>query len=250
MKNIFLKIRYKGTNYCGFQIQQNGVTIQGEVERALFNLLGQQISIIGCSRTDSGVHANECVVNFFCETKIPMKSFAMALNTKLPRDIVCFFAKDVPEDFHSRYSCKGKEYVYRIENSRFNNPINNDLTYRVFYNLDIQKMRQCAKIIVGKKDFVCFMSAGGQVNSTIREIYYLKIIKNNDIIEFRIAADGFLYNMVRIIVGTLLYVGAGKLTIDDVKKGMINGDRTVMGITVPPDGLYLNKVFYDEEGCG
>ncbi len=245
MRNIKLTIEYDGTNYHGWQVQKNAVTVQEKVEKAVSQLLGAQTGVVGCSRTDVGVHAYGQVAHFYTESGIPGEKFSYALNNFLPGDIVIQKSEEVPEDFHARYSSKGKKYRYLIHNSAHQSALMRNRACHVRPELDFEQMRKAAAHFVGELDFAAFQATGGQVRSTVREIYSMSAVKKEDnLIELEVTGNGFLYNMVRIIAGTLVYVGMGKLKESDIP-GIISGlDRTKAGKTAPAQGLYLMEIYY------
>ncbi len=245
MRNIKLTIEYDGTNYHGWQVQKNAVTVQECVERALGKLCGAKTGVIGCSRTDVGVHAYGQVAHFFTESAIPGEKFSYALNNLLPADIVIQRSEEVEADFHSRYSAKGKRYRYLIHNSAHKSAIMRNRACHVRPELDFEEMKKAAVHFVGEYDFAAFQATGGQVRSTVRTIYSMSVSKREtQLIELEVNGNGFLYNMVRIIAGTLIYVGMGKLKESDIP-GIISGlDRTRAGKTAPAQGLYLMEIFY------
>lgn len=250
---VLLYISFLGTNYCGYQIQPNGVTVQQRLNEATAALFGYDCDIVGCSRTDSGVHAN-C----FCAavsgkgtneliTTIPVEKIPFAIANLLPDDIAVFKAEAVSGDFHPRYDVKYKEYVYRIWNKAERNPFLCDRTWHYPKRIDdeaLDKMKLAASHFVGTKDFASYMAADTKIKDTVRTIYEAEVCRNGDVIEFRVSADGFLYNMVRILTGTLIGVAEGKISPDDIEDITSAKDRRRAGITVPPCGLFLNKVVY------
>lgn len=246
MKNYKVKIAYVGTNYHGFQRQKNGVTVQSAIEDALKKLFLKDIIIYGCSRTDSGVHANEYYFSFMCDDdiKINERGIVFGLNTKLNSDIAVLSCESVPLDFHARYSCKGKEYKYIILNSEIRNPFLSDRAFKYWYRMDDKLIQEAAQCFVGTHDFKSFCARRSGVTNTVRTIHSFDIKRENDIVTFTISGDGFLYNMVRIIIGTLLFVNEGKISIDKLKEILEKKDRKLAGKTAPASGLYLNKVFY------
>lgn len=246
MKNILLDISFMGTAYHGFQVQENAVTVCEKIQDAIQGVFGERPPVKGCSRTDTGVHARHYSLSFFMPGDMPPQKAIKALNAHLPQDIRVNSAREVSNDFHARYSCKGKRYVYRILNSPVDSPFENGRAYRVPWPLDIDAMRAAAEKICGKKDFACFMSAGSDMLDTVRNVFCLEIEKNEDIITIKISADGYLYNMVRIITGTLILAGRHKITPQDVEKIIASRDRRLAGPTAPPYGLYLDKAFYDD----
>ena len=244
MKRIKLTIAYDGTNYCGWQIQPNGITIEEVLNKSLSRLTGEDIRIIGASRTDSGVHARGNVAVFDTETSIPAERIAYALNQKLPEDIVIVRSEEVALDWHPRYCDCTKTYEYHIYNADVPDPTRRLTTYFVSYRLDIEKMREAARYLVGEHDFASFCNIRTNVESTVRTIYELQVIKNEEDVTIRIRGNGFLYNMVRIIVGTLLRVGRGFYTPEQVKDILEAKDRQAAGVTAPPQGLMLVGIEY------
>ena len=245
MKRIKLTIAYDGTNYCGWQVQPNGITIEEVINMALSKLTGENILVIGASRTDSGVHAMGNVAVFDTETTIPPEKIAVALNQRLPEDIVVTKSEEVPLDFHPRYCDCSKTYEYHIINTRIPVPTKRLTNYFVSYVLDIDKMRQAASYLVGEHDFVSFCNVRTDVENTVRTITALDIITNGNEITVRITGNGFLYNMVRIIVGTLIRVGRGFYEPEKVKEILEAKDRKAAGVTAPPHGLMLMEINYN-----
>ena len=251
---ILLTLSYLGKDFCGYQVQKDKRTVQGELNRAARELFGFECDVTGCSRTDSGVHAN-----MFCacitkkgerslDTHIDAGKIPNALNAHLPCDISVKNAELVNDDFHPRYDVKYKEYVYRICNSAQRNPFEECRAWHipspVFTDGDIEKMNTAAQSFCGTHDFSAFMASGSTVESTVRTIKYAKVEKIGDNVIFTVAADGFLYNMVRILTGTLVFVARGKIDADDIPKIIDSKDRGMSGVTAPADGLYLNLVKY------
>lgn len=247
MRNIKLIIEYDGTNYCGWQVQENGPTIQGAVEKALLAVTGENVTVNGSGRTDAGVHARGQAANFMTESTIPGEKFAYALNNKLPRDIVIRQSGEVPLDFHARFSAIGKKYSYLIYNSKFPSALLRNYAYHVNYceRLDIGRIEKAAEAFVGTYDFAGFMATGSIVKDTVRTIYELSVEKERDLLRFNFKGNGFLYNMVRIITGTLLYAGIGKINPDEMRDIIVSRDRARAGITAPASGLYLEEVYYN-----
>lgn len=247
MRNIKLIIEYDGTNYCGWQTQQNGPSIQAEIEKALGKLTGERIRINGSGRTDAGVHAKGQVANFETVSTIPGDKFSYALNNLLPRDIVIKESKEAAPDFHARFSAIGKKYRYLVINSKFPSALYRNYAYHVNYceRLDIDRIEKAAKGFIGTYDFSGFMAAGSKVSDTVRTIYELTIEREKDFICFNCTGNGFLYNMVRIIAGTLLYAGIGKIDPEEIKDIIMSKDRERAGMTVPAHGLYLEEVYYN-----
>ncbi len=247
MRNLKVFIAYNGASYHGFQRQGNAVTVQETVEKAIGRLLKTAPpTIYGCSRTDAGVHARRFCFNFRVDSGIPCEGFVKGMNTLLPDDIAVLSCEDVPEDFHARYDTKAKEYVYLINNKPSRDVFLQKLAYHYPYPLDVARMNEAARLFVGEHDFAGFCRAEGKarVSSTVRTIYELNITQSKGLCEIRIRGNGFLYNMVRIIAGTLIYVSEGKRTLDDVRRAIETGSRDFAGVTLPPDGLYLNEVLY------
>lgn len=246
MKRVRLIISYDGTNYCGWQIQINGITIEEIINRELSSLLGEDIAVIGASRTDSGVHAMGNVAVFDTETRIPAEKISFALNQRLPDDIRIQKSEEVPGDFHPRYCDSTKTYEYKILNRKFPDPLNRLYTHFVYMPLNVEKMKKAAEYIVGEHDFASFCSSGSQVKTTTRTVYSLDITKDNDIIKIKISGNGFLYNMVRIIVGTLLKVGLGVYPPEYVKEIIEAKDRYQAGPKAPAKGLTLVGINYEK----
>lgn len=244
MRNIKLLIEFDGSNFCGWQRQPNGRTVQKCIETAIFKATGEEILINGSSRTDAGVHAKEMVANFFTNSTIPGEKFREAINTRLPEDVSIIKSEEVDEDFHARYSSKGKTYSYTIINRYERLSLGHQYLYHCRYKLDIEAMRDACNYFIGKHDFRAFMSPGSSAKTTVRTIKELYIEVEGDKIKIFITADGFLYNMVRIIVGTLIKVGNGKLAAEEIKDIIQEGNRKRAGMCVPPNGLILEKVFY------
>ena len=245
MKRIKLTIAYDGTNYCGWQIQPNGITIEEILNKALSKMTGEEILVIGASRTDSGVHAMGNVAVFDTDTTIPAEKIAVALNQRLPEDIVITKSEEVPLDFHPRYCNCSKTYEYHIINTRIPIPTKRLTNYFVSYVLDIDKMRQAASYLVGEHDFVSFCNVRTDVENTVRTITALDILTNGNEITIRITGNGFLYNMVRIIVGTLIRVGRGFYEPEKVKEVLEAKDRKAAGVTAPAHGLMLVEIKYE-----
>lgn len=243
-RNIKLTLEYDGTNYCGWQKQINAPTVQDALEKAIFKLTNENVHSIGSGRTDSKVHALGQVVNFHTSSNIPEEKFAIALNSILPKDIVVKESVEKEYDFHSRYWAVGKEYKYFIYNGKIRSALKRNYTYFVNFDLDIESMRYALDYFGGTHDFAGFMSTGSSVLGTTRTITGAQLIENENIIEVTIRGTGFLYNMVRIIVGTLVDIGIGKIDKDLIEEIIDSKDRKRAGHTAPAQGLYLSKVFY------
>lgn len=244
MQRIKITIMYDGSNYSGWQIQNNAITIQEEVELACSRLFSQEIKVIGASRTDAGVHAYGQVAVFDVLTSIHINRIPYGLNAYLPKDIVVCKAEEVNNDFHPRYDAKLKIYEYRILNTQFNIPQNRNISYFYSVKMDIQAMLQACKYFVGEHDFKSFCAAKSSVKSTIRTIYECTIIKESHFLVFKICGNGFLYNMVRIIIGTLIQVGIGKLKPEEISSIIEAKDRKYAGETAPAKGLTLLSIKY------
>lgn len=244
MRNIKLTIEYDGTAYHGWQSQVNAAAVQDIVTKAVGKLTGECSSITGSSRTDTGVHALGQVCNFLTESTIPADKFAFALNTLLPEDITVQKSEEVSADFHSRFSTRGKKYRYLFYNSVFPSALLRNRAYHVFYPLNVDAMEQAARHFVGTHDFAAFCATGSSVKTTVRTITEASVMENGRLVEFSIAGDGFLYNMVRIIAGTLVEVGFGRVKPDAVPDIIAGLDRKKAGRTAPAHGLYLVEVYY------
>lgn len=246
-KRIKLTIAYDGTNYCGWQVQPNGITVEEVINKALCKLTGEDIAVIGASRTDSGVHALGNVAVFDSATSIPPERIAMALNQRLPDDIVIVKSEEVAPDFHPRYCDCEKTYEYHIINTRTPIPTKRLTNYFVSYDLDVERMQQAADYLVGEHDFVSFCNVRTQVEDTVRTVTELEVLREGEEITIRISGNGFLYNMVRIIVGTLVRVGRGFYTPEKVKCNFGGKDRKAAGVTAPAHGLMLVEIRYPKK---
>lgn len=240
-------VAYDGTNYCGWQVQPNGITVEEVLNRSLSNLLGEKIEVMGASRTDSGVHSLGNVAVFDTNTRMPADKIAFALNQRLPEDIVVQGSCEVPSDWHPRYQESTKTYEYRILNRTFRMPTRRLDTYFYHYPLDVEQMSEAASYLVGTHDFASFCAANAQVKSTVRTIYSCTAQKENDIITIRVTGNGFLYNMVRIIAGTLIEVGAGKRRPVEIKDILAAENRDAAGPTAPAQGLTMMGIEYKQE---
>jgi tRNA pseudouridine38-40 synthase len=247
MRNIKIIIEYDGTNYSGWQKQKNGISIQEVIENAASVVLKEKISLTGSSRTDAGVHAKGQVANFYSNSNIPSDKIPFAINSKLPHDIAVMSAQDVPHDFHSRYDSCGKLYSYTILNRKIPPVLMRNYISHCPYKLDFSLMEKASDAFVGTHDFSAFKSSGSSVKTAIRTVEFLKLEKNDDIIRFYIKANGFLYNMVRIIAGTLIDIGRGKIVLSDLSNIIESKNRNLSGKTAPASGLCLEKVFYKNE---
>lgn len=250
MRNILLSLSFDGTNYCGWQIQPNGDTVQQRIQDACSLITGENVTVTGCSRTDSGVHANNFCCTFRTVKEMSCEKMIYALNGNLPDDIAIKSCREVPESFHPRYDCTKKEYIYRIWNSRIKNPFEYTHSLQYKRQLDAELLNEAAKKFIGTHDFKGFCSAGSSVQSTVRTIYDASVTRYGDMVVFTVCGNGFLYNMVRIMVGTLLMIAEGKTDKNDFEEIILSGDREKAGITVPAKGLFLNKVYYGGEFFG
>lgn len=245
MKRIKLIVAYDGTNYCGWQVQPNGETIEGVLNRTLSELLKEEIKVIGASRTDSGVHSLGNVAVFDTETRIPPEKICLALNQRLPEDIVVQESCQVADDFHPRHCDSTKTYEYRILNRKIPMPTRRLDTYFFYRNLDVDLMKQGASYIEGTHDFKSFCSANSPVEDTVRTVYSVNVKKEDDIISIRVQGSGFLYNMVRIIAGTLIQVGLGEMKPDEIPRILAAKDRSAAGPTAPAHGLTMIGIRYE-----
>ncbi|MCI5951282.1 MAG: tRNA pseudouridine(38-40) synthase TruA [Anaerostipes sp.] len=244
MKRFKLVVAYDGTHYCGWQSQPNGVTVEGVLNQKLRELLKEDIQVIGASRTDSGVHALGNVAVFDSETTIPGEKLSYALNQRLPKDIVVQHSCQVADDFHPRHCDSRKTYEYQIYNAQFENPLYSRYSHFVFIPLRIEAMQKAAEIIKGEHDFKSFCSSRGQQLTTVRTVYDLDVTKEGSMVKIRVSGSGFLYNMVRIIVGTLIKVGLGVYPPEYVQEILDAKDRTKAGPKVPAKGLKLIGIEY------
>ncbi len=253
---LFLKLAFAGTNYHGYQVQDNAVTVQGTLNEATELLFGFPCDIVGCSRTDSGVHATAFAATVTArgtdrlDTSVPVEKIPLALNNLLPPDLSVLKACMVSSDFHARYDVKRKEYEYKIWNGACKNPFLTDRALHVPKHISddmLASMNEAAAAFVGMHDFTAFMAAGSKITDACRTVYYADVRREGDMLIFRVSANGFLYHMVRIMMGTLLGVAEGRLLPADMKEILASHDRTRAGATAPAHGLYLNKVLYGEE---
>ena len=244
MRNLLLTISFDGTAYHGWQVQENAVTVQQTVQDALEHICSKRDNIVGCSRTDSGVHANMYCCNIRTESTIDCKKLVGALNAVLPKDIAALDCKEVDFEFHARYDCKSKEYIYKIWNSPNKNPFLYNYSLHYKYPLDEAFLNRQAKMFIGTHRFDSFCAAGSSVEDTERTVMNASVEREGDTVIFRVEADGFLYNMVRIMVGTLIDISRGKIPPDSVKEIISAENRAAAGYTAPAHGLYLNKINY------
>ena len=247
MRNIALILMYNGSAYHGWQVQKTEVTVAETLERGLSMVCGEKIKVVGCGRTDAGVHAEHYVANFRTGSRIPVDRIPFAVNTHIPEDIVVKAAYEVDEEFNAIGSCIKKEYTYRIYNTRLGNPFYVDRAWFYPRRLDEKIMQRAADQFVGTHDFRAVRSVGTETKTTVRTVYYFDITRDGDMIECRVCANGFLYNMVRAMVGTVVYAAEGKLAPEDIPAILESGNRTLAGPTVPPGGLYMTKLWYNED---
>ena len=246
MGRFLLKISYDGTAYHGWQVQPNGITVQAVLCDALSKMCKTSVSVTGCSRTDAGVHANEFYCHFDSTLNIPEKAYVEGLNAILPRDIAVLDCIAVADDFHARYCALGKNYIYKFYDGEVRNPFLRNYALHIPKKLVEHSMDEFCKKIIGKHDFVGFSSSKRTVTDTVRTIYDCNTRREGDYVILSVTADGFLYNMVRIIAGTALDVSFGKISVNDTENILKSADRSRAGATLAPHGLYLNKVFYTE----
>lgn len=246
MRNIVIFLSYLGTDYHGWQIQKNLSTVQETVEKAVAMVVGHSVHVVGCGRTDAGVHAKCYVANFWTTSTIPAERVPYALNTHLPVDIVVTKAFDVHEKFNAIGSCARKEYTYLIYNTRLKDPFYVNRAWFYPKHLDETVMQRAADQFVGTHDFAAVRSVGTDVKSTVRTVYYYKVERQGDIISLRVCANGFLYNMARAMAGTVVYAAEGKIKPEEIGAILDSGNRTAAGPTVPPGGLYMTHLWYDD----
>ena len=248
MRNLLLTLCYDGAGYHGWQVQPNGITVQEVLQNALQNVLHEQPDLKGCSRTDAGVHARMFCASFHTVRAIPCERLVCAVNHFLPPDVAVTACREVPADFHARYSCQGKQYVYEIWNSAVRDPFRRGRALHYWYPLDVDLLNAAAAQYVGYHDFTSFCTQDQrEVRDFHRMITRADVTREGDLLRFTVAADGFLYNMVRILTGTLLYVAQGKLAPQDIPDIFAARSRAAAGPTAPPQGLYLDKVYYKKE---
>lgn len=243
---ILLTVCYDGTDFVGYQIQPNGRSVEEVLNEAIYKATGERVKSIASGRTDSGVHALGQKVHFDTFSNIPPKNFYKAINVHLPSDVKVLSSKRVKDTFNARYSAKKKTYRYSLYVSDVDNPLHSRYKTKIQTMPDISLMKECAKVIEGEHDFKCFVASGSSVVDTIRTVYSIKVTKKSNFIDVYVTGNGFLYNMVRIIVGALLSVGYGKMEVSAVEKALKTGERPILAKTMPPEGLTLYKVFYKE----
>lgn len=244
MRNLLLTISFDGTAYHGWQVQENAITVQQTLQDALEHICSKRDNVVGCSRTDAGVHANMYCCNIRTESGIECNKLVGALNAVLPRDVAALECKEVDYDFHARYDCKSKEYIYKIWNSPNKNPFLYNYSLHYKYPLDEEFLSQQAKAFIGTHYFDAFCAAGSSVEDTERTVMNACVEREGDMVIFRVEADGFLYNMVRIMTGTLIDISRKKIPADSIEQIILSKNRAAAGYTAPAHGLYLNKIHY------
>lgn len=249
MPSIALVIEFDGTDFVGWQIQDNGRSVQEEIQSALTTLYKEEIKVTGSSRTDAGVHARGLVCSAKVPFNIPSEKLPLACNALLPEDVSVIAAYDVKDDFNARFDSQGKRYIYRLVHGSVRHPLLHRYTHFVTGKLDVDAMIKAAPLFEGEHDFAAFCAAGGSQNTTVRRLNHVEVRQDpiSGVIEIEVTGEAFLYNMVRIIAGTLLYVGQGKISADEIPSVIESCDRERAGKTLPPEGLTLEEVFYDWE---
>ena len=246
MRNIALFLKYDGTAYHGWQIQKNARTVEETIELAAARVVGHPVHLTGCGRTDAGVHARVYVANFRTESRIPIDRLPYALNTHLPQDILIYDAREVHDGFNAIGSCVRKEYTYQIYNSRMRDPFYVNRAWFYPKHLDERIMRRAAEQFVGTHDFAAVRSVGTDVKSTVRTVHHFEVERQGELIFCRICANGFLYNMARAMTGTVVYAAEGKIVPEEIGAILKSGNRTAAGPTVPPGGLFMTQLWYDD----
>lgn len=244
MRNIAMRLMYDGTRYHGWQEQKKDITVAETLQNALSKICGHPVRVVGCGRTDAGVHAKCYCANFKTESRIPSDRLPLAVNALLPDDISVTAALDTDEDFNAILSCVKKEYTYKIYNSRIRDPFYADRAYFYPMPLNTEKMAEAAAHFIGTHDFAAVRSVGTETKTTVRTVHWYDVEKNGQLIDLRVCADGFLYNMARAMAGTLLYVSEGKIKPEDIPGLLERRDRRLTGPTVPPCGLYMTRIWY------
>lgn len=247
MRNIALRLRYDGSRYHGWQVQKNDITVAQTVEEALSKVCGHDVRVVGCGRTDAGVHALRYCANFKTDCRIPVDRIPLAVNSRLPGDIAVSAAVEAGEDFNAISSCIKKEYIYKIHNSNIRDPFWEKRVCFYPQHLDLELMQRAARAFEGTHDFMAVRSVGTETKTTVRTVHWCRAEKEGDIITVSICANGFLYNMCRAMVGTMVYASYGKLIPEDIPALLEKRDRRLTGPTMPPQGLYLNRVWYEGE---
>ena len=246
-KNIAMRIMFDGMRYHGWQVQKTENTVAQTIESTLSHLCEHPVKIHGCGRTDAGVHAERYCANFRTASNIPPERLPLAVNSLLPSDIAVQRAVCAPDGFDANLSCIKKEYTYRIFNSRIRDPFYSDRAYFYPQRINIPAMREAARYFVGKHDFAAVRSVGTETKTTVRTVFWFEVEERERLIELRVCADGFLYNMARAMAGTLIYVSEGKISPKEIPDLLVRRDRRLAGPTVPPGGLFLTRIWYDGE---
>ncbi len=247
MRKLLFEASYNGSNYHGYQVQDNAITVAETLQNAIESVFKKREDIVGCSRTDTGVHARQYFFHLVTESDIPCDGAVVALNNLLPPDIAILSCREVDSSFHARYNVKYKEYIYKIHNSAVKDPFLSGQALWYKYKLDEDFLDELAKEFIGTYDFKAFCSAGAKpTDNYVRTIYDASVKSEGELVTFSVTGDGFLYNMVRIMVGTLLLTPSGRLKKGDIKDIILSKNREKAGITAPAEGLYLNKVSFDE----
>ena len=244
MRKFLLTLKYHGADFVGWQVQKNGLAVQQCLQDALEKMLGHRPDVTGCSRTDSGVHAEGYCAVFCSDTEKECERISLGLNALLPDSVSVWDCREVALDFHPRYDAKAKEYIYRLYDGMSPDPFLRGLAWHYKGHLDVEKMQRAADLLVGRHDFRSFMAQGSKIVDTVRRIYWFRVTRRERLIEFRVCGDGFLYNMVRILVGTLIFVSRDRLRVEDMPAVLAAKDRSAAGQTAPAEGLYLYKVYY------
>ena len=250
MKNIAVRLKFDGARYHGWQVQKSEATVAGTLEAALSRLCGHPVKISGCGRTDAGVHAEMYCFNFHTTSGIPPGRLPLAANSLLPKDIALQQAVYAPDDFDANLSCIKKEYTYRIYCSRIRDPFHTGRAYFYPHTLDVGAMREAAGHLTGTHDFAAVRSVGSVTKTTVRTVHWCEVVEKSPVVEMRVCADGFLYNMARAIAGTLVYVSEGKISPDAVPGLLALKDRSLTGPTAPACGLYMTRLWYEGEVGG
>lgn len=245
MRNVALRLRYDGSRYHGWQVQKTEITVAETLEQALSKVCDHLVKVTGCGRTDAGVHALRYCANFRTESRIPVDRLPLAVNSRLPEDISVSAACEVAPEFNAIGSCIKKEYVYKIHNSRIRDPFLQNRACFYPAPLDIGMMQRAGRAFEGTHDFRAVRSVGTETKTTVRTVYWCEAEREGDLITVSVCADGFLYNMVRAIVGTMVYASHGKLVPENIPRLLELGDRRLTGPTMPPQGLYLSRIWYD-----
>lgn len=245
MKNIAIRLTYDGSRYHGWQTQREEITVQQTLEEAIERCCGERLHVVGCGRTDAGVHALRYCANFRSDSRIPLEKLPLALNSYLPEDIAVLAACEAEENFNAIGSCIKKEYIYRIHNSNLRDPFLEKRACFFPQRLDVGKMNAAARAFEGTHDFAAVRSLGTETKTTVRTVYWCSAEREKDLITVRVCANGFLYNMARAMVGTMVYASYGKLEPEEIPALLERGDRRLTGPTMPPQGLYLNRLWYE-----